>query len=146
MPPSGRSLTRCYCSGGGDIFSVKNACDGADFTMRNYITTGAGSRAHAFNRCGNLLCACFLSLKNTKVAGYFRCDKFHTNCHRLTNPEAADLLLEMLGLVEVYREFPPLGPLINPFKKVPSYYPSIMRYYAPSVLPKYCTFQYSSRH
>ena len=38
-------------TGGGDIFSLKNACDGADFTIRNYMTTGAGSRSHPSMRC-----------------------------------------------------------------------------------------------
>ena len=84
-----------WMPGFGDLFSVKNACDGG--------LGGASGPGGASSGCGGG------RLRRTFSHKRHRCTTFHAKCEPATDAELAAARDEFLRLAEVYYEVPPLS-------------------------------------
>jgi hypothetical protein len=92
-----------FVPGFGDLFSIKNACDGGPGD------DGAGASGGAVRRA--------FTPKNRDPR---RCTKFHKKCVSLTNGAAVAARKELLEMIEAVWEAPPLTPIesINQYSQL----------------------------
>ena len=80
-----------YVAGVGDIFSLKNACDGGGRVRKAFTSSGKGPR---------------------------RCDSFHRKCRGMNDADARAAWEMLQESCEVYWEGPPLAPLTHPYSDI----------------------------
>ena len=105
-----------FMPGVGDLFSVKNACDGGHGGKSGGSGGGMGGggggghqmHEHAGQGCGG-------GHMRAMFGPSVRCDNFHSSCEKLTEKMMSVARRDLLSAVDVIWEGPPLAPIIDPY-------------------------------